>query len=301
MSAAIEIRHLRYFLAVAETENFTRAAERLAVSQPSVSQQMKELERRLGAPLLERFGQRVRLTEAGTAFRQRAEVVVRKLEEARNAVGDVANLVTGHVDFGVIPPLQPAWIPQVLERIGRDYPGVTVAVHERASHVVETEIEVGRLDLGLGIMSRRSPNIRYRKMITEEVGLIVPADHALARHRAVALRELDGAPLALMPDAFDMRQVVNEIFHKARLRPKVAFEIATIDSILQTVLHARTPTLLPPIVLKGHEALGLRAVKLLGHARRMEFGLMWRRGGKASPAAAAFAELLKDTIARANR
>jgi len=298
MSSSIEIRHLRYFLAVAVTENFTRAAERLSVTQPSVSQQMKELERRLGTPLFERFGQRVRLTEAGTAFRQRAEVVVRKLEEARDAVGDVANLVTGHVDFGVIPPLHTACVPQVLERIARGYPGVSVAVHERASHVVETEIEVGRFDLGLGIMSRLSPNIRYQRMITQEVALIVPADHELARQRALALRALEGVRLVLMPEAFDMRHVVNEIFYKARLRPKVAFEVATIDALLQTVLHVRTPTLLPPIVLKGHEALGLRAVKLLGRARRMEFGLLWRRGSKASPAAAAFAQLLKQAIGR---
>ena len=295
MDPGIEIRHLRYFLAVAETENFTRAAERLAVTQPSVSQQMKELEKRLGTPLFARFGQRVRLTEAGRAFRKHAEVVLRKLDEACTAVSNVAGAITGHLDVGVIPALHLAWVPPVLEHIARDHLGLTVAVHERASHFIETEIEIGRLDLGLGITSRTSPNIRYRRLITEKLALIVPPDHGFARRPALAVRELEGVPLVLLPESFDMRHVVNEVFHRARLRPKIAFENGTIDSTLKTVLHARTPTLLPPIALKGREALGLHAVKLSGRVRPMEFGLLWPRGSD-SPAARIFAGLLKRMI-----
>ena len=108
----VEIRHLRYFLAVAETENFTRAAERLNISQPSVSQQITQLEQTLRTPLFRRVGKRVFLTEAGTAFRKGAEVVLRKLDDACNSVGDIAGLVGGRVNLGVIPALHFGWLPR---------------------------------------------------------------------------------------------------------------------------------------------------------------------------------------------
>src|SRR3954465_14591266 len=88
MNDSIELRHLRYFLAVAETENFTRAAERLKISQPSISKQITQLEQALRTPLFRRVGKRVFLTEAGQAFRKGAEVVLRKLEDACNSVGN---------------------------------------------------------------------------------------------------------------------------------------------------------------------------------------------------------------------
>src|SRR4051812_22295138 len=114
MTKAVEIRHLRYFLAVAQTENFTRAAERLRISQPSISEQITQLEQALRTPLFRRVGKRVFLTEAGTAFQKSVEVVLRKLDDACASVGDIAQLFKGHVDVGVIPALHLAWVPLVL-------------------------------------------------------------------------------------------------------------------------------------------------------------------------------------------
>jgi LysR family transcriptional regulator, cyn operon transcriptional activator len=291
----IELRHLRYFLAVAGTENFTRAAERLGVTQPNVSLQIRDLERALGAPLFRRLGTRIRLTEAGAAFRRSAEVVLRKFEEACGSVDDAAELVTGHVEVGVIPAVQLAWIPPVLEALARDFPGVTVAVHQRPSSEVETEVEAGRFDLGLGIISGMSPGIRYDQLLAERLALVVPPDHALAGRRSVAVEELDGVRLVLLPETFDMRRLVDAIFRGSRRRPRVAFETGTIDATLHTVLRARTPTLLPPIVLAGRETLGLRAVKLSGPIEPVGFGILLPRDSAPSPAARTFIELLRKT------
>ena len=104
MSKSIEIRHLRYFLAVSQTENFTRAAERLRISQPSISEQITPLELALRTPLFRRVGKRVFLTEAGAEFRKSAEVVLRKLDDACTSVSEIAGLLRGHVDVGVIRP-----------------------------------------------------------------------------------------------------------------------------------------------------------------------------------------------------
>ncbi len=301
MNSSIEIRHLRYFMMVALTENFTRAAERLHVSQPNVSQQIKDLEGLLGTPLFRRAGKRIGLTDAGVEFRKRAEIVLLKLDEASQSVGRVADLLTGHVEVGVIPALHVAWIPPVLEVLARDYPGVRVSVHQRPSRDVETEIEAGRYDLGLGIMSHMSPHVRYERLLTEELSLVVPADHELAKRKSVATKDLASVPLVMLPEAFDMRQLVDETFRRVKVRPRVGFEIATIDSTLITVVRARMQTVLPPVVLKGRESLGLRAIRMTGGNKAVAYGLMTPRESPLSPAARKFAELAKQTIATNGR
>lgn len=297
MNLAIEIRHLRYFLAVAETANFTRAAERLGVSQPSVSQQLKELERKLGTPLFARLGKEVRLTDAGVAFRQHAEVVVKKLDEACGSVGQVTGLVRGHLEVGVIPALHLAWVPKVLGRLAADHPGLSIAVHERPTRAVEREVESGRIALGLGIMTRSSPNLRYERLVTEPFVLIARDDHAFARRRSVDTKELADTRLILLPETFDIRLAIDEHFLRAKLRPKVAFEIDTIDATLAAVHAAGTPTILPRIVLDGRASDGLVALELGPTTRTMDFGLIWRRGNETSPPARQFAETLRATLA----
>ncbi|MCK6551528.1 LysR substrate-binding domain-containing protein [Myxococcota bacterium] len=294
----IELRHLRYFLAVAETENFTRAAERLNVSQPSISQQIKDLETALKTPLFDRLGKRVRLTQAGLAFRERAVIVLRKLDEALDAVEHVEELLAGHVDVGVVPALNVPWVPPVLERFSAEYPGVTIAVHERSSSEVETEVEAGRYDLGLGLLSYSSPNIRYERVASEELMLLVPEKHPLASKTSVAVRELEDVRLVCLPEAFVLRQMVDELFRRAKSRPKVIFQIDAIDATLATVVRTGTATLLPAVVLEGRKSLGLRAIRLVGKNQRIDFGLMWPMKSDPSPAARLFASFVLEASHR---
>lgn len=296
MSEAIGIRHLRYFLAVAQTENFTRAAERLHISQPCVSQQITQLENALRTPLFRRVGKRVFLTEAGATFRKGAEVVLRKLEDACNAVHDIAGLVTGRVDVGVIPALHVGWLPSVLADISRDYPGLSVGVHEEASSEVESELEAGRLDLGFGLMTENSPNLRYERLVSEPFSLIVSHDSEFASASGIQLQTLENMRLAMLPESFDMRRAADEVLRYAKVHPKVVFEIDNIDAVLSCVMRSKMPTLLPAIVLRGRDLKSLCAIPLAGKTRKMEFGLLWPSASAASPAALAVANALKAAI-----
>ena len=293
MSDSIEIRHLRYFLAVAQTENFTRAAERLQISQPSISQQINQLERELRTPLFRRVGKRVFLTEAGATFRKGAETVLRKLDDARDSVNDIAGLVSGRVDVGVIPALHLGWIPPALAHLARDYPGVTLGVQELASSEVETEIEAGRLDLGLGLMTSNSPNIRYQRLVSEPFSLIVCDTSKFAGRNEINLKELQDERLMLLPDSFDMRRAADEILSHARVRPRVMFEIDSISALLSSVVRTGVPTLLPAIVLRGSNMSRLRNIRLAGRTRPMEFGLLWPAANVSAPATLAVAACLE--------
>lgn len=290
MPSTIELRHLRYFLAVAETSNFTRAAERLKVSQSAVSQQIKELEQSLGAALFDRLGKTVRLTHAGTTFRANAEMVLRKLDEAFAVAHAAEGVPSGHLHIGAIPVVCLPWIPEALERFGEAYPGVTVSVHERSSDEVETEVEAGRLDFGVGVLTYTSRSVAYHRITSVDVGLLVPSRHPLAERQSVPVEELDGARLVLLPEEFQLREMVEDSFRQARCRPRVAFELNDIDVLLGVVARTGVPTLLPSIVLQGRKALGLRAVPLVGESLRLDLGFMWPVGAQHGKAAVALAE-----------
>ncbi len=294
MNPSIELRHLRYFLAVAETQNFTRAAERLGVSQPSVSQQIKDLETALGATLLRRLGKRLQLTEEGASFRANAAVVVRKLEEACGAVGAQAQGQAGHVEVGVVPAAHMAWIPMALTRMAREHPGVTVAVHEQSARAIETEVEAGRWDLGCGVLLHSSPNLRYEALLAQKLSLIVPGGHPLAARESVSVKELREVPLVLLPGTFDMRHAIDELFARGRTRPNVLFEISTVCATLATVTRAGIPTVLTPIVFAGREWLDLQAVPIRESGASVEYGLVTAKSGELSPGARAFAEIVRE-------
>jgi LysR family cyn operon transcriptional activator len=175
-----------------------------------------------------------------------------------------------------------------------EHSGVTVTVHERSASAIETELEAGRFDLGCGVLTHASPNLRYERLLSESVSLIVPRRHALAGRVTVSVSELASVPLVLLPKSFDMRQIVDDIFRRSQVRPLVAYEISSISSTLMAVQRSGTATLLTPIVLGGRDSLGLRAIPLRGKVPRIEYGLMSSRITELSPAAQAFAGILRE-------
>lgn len=298
MADEIELRHLRYFLAVAETENFTRAAERCGVSQPAISQQMQLLEQALGVLLLSRAGRRVRLTEAGRTFAERARLVLRRMDEARDAVGAVREAVVGHVEAAAIPSMLMGRVPPALERLARTHPGLTVHVQERPSHQVETEVESGRCDLGLGILSRLSINLSYETLASAPLCAIVPGGHPLRSAASLAPGDLALERVVLHPQGYDMRHIADAWFAGEGQRAKVACELTTIESLLAVVRGAGMPTLLPSIALEGRDAADLALVPLEG-AKPIDFGLILPRGSPLPPAADALLSALRaDTVPR---
>jgi LysR family cyn operon transcriptional activator len=296
MTESIEIRHLRYFLAVAQTENFTRAAERLRISQPSISQQIGQLERILGVALFRRVGKRVFLTEAGIAFRGRAEVVLRKLEDACASVEDIGAVVNGRIDIGVIPALHVTWVPPMLAALAKTHPGLAVGVHEMSSSQAETEIEAGRLDLGFGLIRHDSPHIHYQKLHGEPFSVVVADDSELAQQKTIPLARIDGLRMVMLSHDFDMRQIADTVTNAAGVYPRVIYEVDSIDSMLACVRRTGMPTLLPRLVLRGRPDQGLRAIPIRERTAAMHFGILWPASHEPNPATVAVANALKQSI-----
>jgi LysR family cyn operon transcriptional activator len=290
----VELRHLRTFVTVAETENFTRAAERLGITQPSVSIQVKELEVALGAQLFSRLGPRVALTPSGRAFRERAALV---LSDACQAVQETEGLVAGHISLAVIPPLNVPWMPRVLGSLAREHPGLAVTLIEKSADELEGTVENGRCDLGVGILSRSSPNLEYELLRTDALMLLSPPDGPFARRRSVRAEELVDTRLVMLPESYVLRQLTNAAFRAARVLPKVALEVDTIDALLATVVESGLCTLMPSVVLDGREGHELRAVKLDGWGSVLEFGIVRPAHGSDSAPLRVFCERLREVVA----
>lgn len=292
----VELRHLRTFVTVADTENFTRAAERLGITQPSVSIQVKELETALGVQLFSRLGPRVALTPAGRAFKERAALVLSKLSDACQAVQESEDLVAGHISLAVIPPLNVPWMPKVLGRLAAEHPGIAVTVIEKSADELEGTVENGRCDLGVGILSKSSPNLEYELLRTDELELVTPKEGALARRRSVTAADVAEQRLVLLPESYVLRQMTNQAFRAARVQPRVILEVDTIDALLATVVASGLPTLMPGVVLEGREALGLRAIKLDGFGFSLELGLVRPANSVESAPLRVFSQCLREAV-----
>lgn len=291
--SSIEFRHLRTFLTVAETRNFTRAAERLGVSQPGISIQVRELEEALGAQLFKRLGHGVALTPTGRAFLPRAELVLAKLSDACQAASFSESLVAGHLALAIIPLLNVPWMPPVLGRLARKHPGLAVSIQEKSSDDMELLVESGTSDVGIGILSHASPNLEYELLREDELVLIQRPDGPFGRKRKVTAEEAGSTDLVVLPESYVIRQNTNQAFREARVHPRYRYEVDTLDSVLATVLESNLCTLMPRVVLEGRKWLPLKALGLAGWGWSFQFGLIWPRALTQDPAARAFSEELR--------
>ena len=163
------LRHIRYFLAVVEHQNFTRAAEALYVSQPALSQQIKQLEEILKVKLLDRSGRVIRATDAGEVYIHYARKALRELEEGRRAIHDVRNLSRGGLRLAMTPTLTSYLIGSLIERFNLQYPGITLDIYEMPLEAIESALLEDKVDLGIAFSEVRSSEVDCEVLFTEHL------------------------------------------------------------------------------------------------------------------------------------
>jgi LysR family transcriptional regulator, cyn operon transcriptional activator len=296
MQDPLEIRHLRYFLAVAEAGSFSRAADRLGISQPSVSQQMRDLEAGLRVSLFQRRGKRILLTAKGLVFQEHARAILRELETFLQELNREASQLRGTLHLGVIPVLNVPLVPHLIGLFGASHPGISVIVEEISSTEIETALEEGRMDVGLGFVTRHSPNLRYERLCHDEFALIVSVTHPWSKRRVIPFGELHQQRLVQLPDTFVMRRMTDEICRNHQVRPRTLAEINAIETLLRSLAPLRAAALMPKIALRGRETLKLRAIPLQGKHLGVEIGLLRLSDSAANSAVGAFTTLVKATV-----
>lgn len=286
----MELRHLRYFLAVAEEAHFRRAAERLHVSQPTLSLQVQQLEKELGTPLFERMGRRVRLTQAGELYRDYARRALASLEEAQVALDELEGLLRGRLAVGVVQTVNAYLIPPVVAGFVAEHPGVRLRVEELSAEEIEDGLADGNLDLGVSFVPADGGDLEAEPLFEEELVLIVPAGHRWANRRGIRAAELTEEPLALLPEGFCTRRLAEECFRSAGIRPIVAVEMNSVEGLVATVRAGGPPTVLPALAAGGP---GIGSLRLERPTPRRTVGLLRRRGGSPLRTRTAFSGAIK--------
>ncbi|MBC2655421.1 transcriptional regulator CynR [Pseudomonas sp. MSSRFD41] len=285
------LRHIRYLLAVAEHRNFTRAAEALHVSQPTLSQQVKQLEESLGAPLFDRSGRSVRLTDAGQAYVAYARRALQDLEAARRAMHDVQDLSRGSLRLALTPTFTAYLAGPLLSRFNQRYPGIRLSVEEMTQDRLEAALAEDRLDLGIAFAGQHLAEIESQDLFSETLSLVVGPRYQAREQEPLDAEALGRQSLALLSGDFATRRHIDLYCRQQGIAPCIAIEANSVSALVEIVRRGQLVTLLPSAIAR--EQPGLRALTLASPLAPRSVVLLGRRGAYRSAACQAFRQLLE--------
>ncbi|HEX7733738.1 MAG TPA: LysR family transcriptional regulator [Ktedonobacteraceae bacterium] len=298
----MELRHLRYFVAVAHKKHFTQAAEELNLAQPALSQQIQQLERELGLLLLERTSRRVRLTSAGEAFLKRAEHILSEVELARREMQEFAGLKRGRVIVGALQSLAAYHFPAQLARLHTRYPEIEIVLREESNEELVELLQAGALDLSLlqitsnpSSLDLASLPIAAEELLTEEIVLIAAPAHPLVGRRQVAMEELRGESFISFKPGSNLRSILFQNALAAGFVPHILFESGELVTIRSLVAEGLGLAVLPRSVAEapGRE---IALVSFVPHPPTRTILLAWHTQVYHTPATAACLAFLRDDI-----
>ena len=245
----MELRHLRYYVAVAEAENVSRAALKLHVSQPALSRQISDLEDELGFLLLERSAKSVRLTAAGKVFLNEARAVLQRVTEAVAAARAAAGGITGEINVGYAPSLTIQILPPALRRFQEKFPSVRVALHDLSTEEMLAQIGTGKLQVALTVQppAKALRGLQYTSLARYALCVAVAPGHRLARLRSVALAALVREPFIAYDrkDYPEYHQQMAALFAPVGGMPRIIGEHDGISSLIPDVETGRGFALVP--------------------------------------------------------
>jgi len=285
----MELYQLAYFIEIARQKNFTRAAERLRIAQPALSQQMKNLEAELGAPLLLRGRKQTLLTAAGQALLPRAEALLAQAEAARQTVAEVADVRRGRLAIATIPSISVCWLPQLIQRFRARHPGVELRLIEHSSEGVAELVESHQAGLGFLQLPVTSAGLQHRALLREPFLLIVPRRHELATRKAVPLRALAEAAFIFYKGR--ARDTVLTACRSAGFEPRIACETGELETVRALVAAGLGLAIIPQLGALNlpDELVG---VPLRDPKIEREIGVVWSNAGPLAAAAQAFLDLM---------
>ncbi|MDR3443652.1 MULTISPECIES: transcriptional regulator CynR [unclassified Dyella] len=293
------LRHIHYFLAVADHGGFTRAAAALHVSQPALSQQIRQLEETLGTPLFDRSGRTTRLTDAGEVYQRYARRALLDLDAGKRALHDVQDLSRGTLRLGVTPTFTAYLVGPLMEAFHGRYPGIALTVREMPQEQMEELLNDDQLDAGIAFDPVRSSDIATQPLLTETLALVVGKNHPCAGKRTMGLHALNDESLVLLSSEFATREQIDRYCRQHGVRPHVAIEANSISAVVEIVRRTALSTLLPAAIAEQNAELS--AISLSPSLLERTAALLHRKDAYQSAALRAFIELALEDRHRGKR
>ncbi len=294
----MELRQLRYLVALAEELSFTRAAASEHVAQPALSQQIRRLEEEAGLALVERTTRRVALTEAGQLLVVRARRVLAELDAARTELQALRGMDTGHVTIGAMHTMGPVDLSLALAAFHDRHPGVGLTVREESSAQMAEMLRIDEVDVAfLSVTDRvEKHGLGLHQLVSEELVVVLPPSHGLARRRQVRMAELAGEQFISFREGARLRELLFGAGRRAGYEPRITLESNEIQRIRRLVGRGLGVAILPRADVES-PGPQVAVVSLVEPSLRRDITLAWREGRRLTPAASAFLELARETFA----
>ena len=294
----MELRQLRYLLALAEERHFTRAAAREHIAQPALSQQIRRLEDEVGLELVQRTTRRVALTEAGVLLVARARRILAEVDAAQTELQGLRGIQTGHVTVGTMHTMGPVDVSLALAMFHQRHPGVDLTVREHSSEELAEMLRADELDLAFLSVTERieSHGLGLQQLLSEELVAVLPIDHRLASRRRIRMGELGEESFISYRDGSRLREVLISAGRAAGFEPRVTLESNESQRIRRLVARGLGVAILPRSDAENPGA-ETAAVTLISPGLTRDITLAWREGRRLAPAAAEFLALARTTFA----
>jgi DNA-binding transcriptional LysR family regulator len=265
----MELRQLLHFVAVAEEENFTRAAQCSNIVQSALSTSIRQLEEELGAKLFVRSTRKVRLTAAGRAFLEKANVALEALREGKELIADIRSLRRGKLSLGTVQSL-PSFIdlPALLENFHDQHPDIEVRLCQgSAGHLIE-KIRSRQIELVILPVEEAQPDLSSQIICCDSLVLACAMEHQLAEAETISLKKLSGEAFIDFEPTHGTRELVDHAFAGAGLERRVAFEVSDLNTLLELVARGLGIALIP-------EAVALARMDSIAHVRLADVEICW--------------------------
>src|SRR6266478_2172636 len=286
--ALMEIHQLRYFVAVADEGSFSRAAVKVRVAQPSLSQQIRKLEAEIGQRLFDRLPRSVVLTEAGRCFIDYARQILASIGDARRCVDELKDAVTGKLAVGAIPTIAPYVLPELVRKFHKDYPEVTLELVEDVTDGIIRRVEAGELDVALASTCQQSPSLCRQPLGTEPLLALVPKADPLAKQTLIQLDDLKSQRFLLLHEMHCLSQQVHHLLESRRFQPEMALAGSQLGTIANMVAASIGVSIVPQMMVKHQAIPGCVSLPFAPPVPERELNLLHNPLRFQSKAAAAF-------------
>jgi DNA-binding transcriptional LysR family regulator len=293
----MDLRQLRYLVALAEERNFTRAAAREHIAQPAMSQQIRRLEDELDLALVERTTRRVAMTEAGELLVARARRILAELQAAQTEMQGLSGMHTGHLTIGAMHTMGQVDLSLAVAIFHKRHPGVELTVREQSSEEMAEMLRVDELDLAFLSVTERieSRGLGLHQLVSEELVVLLPVDHRLSRRRKVRMAELADEPFISFRDGARLRELLVAAGRRAGFEPRVTVESNESQRVRRLVARGLGVAILPRSDAEGPGA-EVAVARLIEPSLTRDVTLAWREERRPAPAAAEFLALARETF-----
>lgn len=288
----ITLRQIQAFLAVAELGSFTRAADRLGMSQPALSQLVRELEGHIGLRLVDRTTRRTEVAESAVDFEHAVRNVILQLENVVKSAMDVATLRLGRLSVAAPPTFSSIIMPPAIAEFSQAHPGVQLVLVD-TSEAIEELVAKGLVDLGLGTFSPEEEAVDRNVLMRDTLNVIVSRRSPLAASHRVEWSSLNGLPLVGLTVESGIRRLVDQSFAAMALEPSYAFTVQSINTALSFVDADLGVAILPSYAMTLRGDKNIVAIELGSPTVSRDISLIKRRGRSMTPAAKRFSEIIR--------